>query len=711
MALNAKDLRRVRTGFDRGVRVAAIVMRAVVMGPVLMGIALSTGVQARAQLTESPAVPGAVVHVKVSVPPSPRVIPETLFGSFLEPIGHSTYGGLWAQVLENPSFEEGLWSANNVEERLRTTPELHRASQLGLPLPWQPLDATQGNRYLAVRGDAGNSAQSLLVMSLPGKEVGVLQEVYLPVKRELAYNGSLMVKDVRGPAAVSLTLRRHAHPEQVLASASVNTEAAQWTKYRFTLTLKAGSVAPLEPVDLVISLANDQRAEIDNVLLDPADAVEGMDPDEVRMARELESPVVRFGGNFTSAYDWHDGVGPQDKRVSKINPSWGIPEYNTFGTDEFLRFCELIHAQPQIALNLGTGAPAEAGDWVRYVDDRWGDRKGGLLWELGNELWGDFQIGYPSPERIAAVTLATSQAVRAVDPRARLIATGGDEDHFQDWNAHQLSNPPGTFNFLSTHFVVNDSVQKRNASEEFRTMAALALPWGLAPRMHAIQEQAAAAGHPEVRVAFTEWLMISDLHDGPNFTNLGGALFTGGFLNMLMRNSDVLSVSDMTGVMEFGGIWKKRAQVYGAPAYFVLREFSRAHPHLLLNVASDGPTYSITQGITRLPEIKDVPYLDCVAAEPEDKRKLLLTCVNRGLHRDLTAEFDLSGLQVAGLQVAGTEVQISTLAGDSILLENDEHHPDLVVPQHRTQRMPAKGTLLYSFPSASVTVIEVPLKK
>lgn len=697
MEVNTRLWQKMRQGsttFSSGAGLAVVLASA------------AAGVGAAGQLTDSAAIPSSPVHLKVSVPSSPRVIPDTLFGSFLEPIGHSTYGGLWAEVLENPSFEEGLWSANNVAEMLRLQPELHRASELGLPLPWQPLDAREGNRYLAVRGDAGNSAQSLLVMSLPGKEVGVLQEVYLPARRELAYNGSLMVKDVRGPAAVSITLRRHAHRDEVLASASVNTVGAGWKKYTFTLTLKAGAVAPLEPVDLVVSLANDARAEIDNVTLVPADAVEGMDPDELKMARALESTVVRFGGNFTSAYDWRDGIGPADKRVSKLNASWGIPEYNTFGTDEFLRFCALIGAQPQIALNLGTGTAAESGEWVRYVDSHWGDRKGGLLWEMGNELWGDFQIGYPSAERIAAVTLATSQAVRAVDPRARLIATGGDEDSFHDWNAHQLSNPVGTFNFLSTHFVVNDRVQLPGATDEFRTMAALALPWGLGPRMQAIHEQAVAAGQPDVRVAFTEWLMISDNRDGPNYTNLGGGLFAGGFLNMLMRNSDALAISDMTGIMEFGGIWKKHAQVYGAPAYWVLREYSRTHPHLLLDVRSDGPTYSVAQGTTRLPEIHDVPYLDCVATEPADKAKLLLTCVNRGLHRDVAAEFDLGALKVAG-----RDARISTIAGDNILLENDEHHPDLVVPKTGVQALGAEGNLRYSFPSASVTVIEIALAR
>jgi alpha-L-arabinofuranosidase len=127
---------------------------------------------------------------------------------------------------------------------------------------------------------------------------------------------------------------------------------------------------------------------------------------EIVLARALQAPLVRYGGNFTSGYHWRDGVGPLDQRVSRLNQAWGIPEYNHFGTDEFLRFCQLIGAEPQITLNLGSGTPEEAAEWVRYVNARWGDRSGGLLWELGNELWGTFQIGYPTLERVAALNEA-----------------------------------------------------------------------------------------------------------------------------------------------------------------------------------------------------------------------------------------------------------------------------------------------------------------
>ena len=85
-----------------------------------------------------------------------HAIPRTIYGTFLEPIGHSTYGGLWAQVLENPSFEDNLWSAGRIRQMLADRPELVESSGMGLPLPWQPLDGTQGWRYEPRWGDAAN---------------------------------------------------------------------------------------------------------------------------------------------------------------------------------------------------------------------------------------------------------------------------------------------------------------------------------------------------------------------------------------------------------------------------------------------------------------------------------------------------------------------------------------------------------------------------
>ncbi|MBI3667720.1 MAG: hypothetical protein HY236_16070, partial [Acidobacteria bacterium] len=435
-------------------------------------------------------------------------IPRTIYGTFLEAIGRSVYGGLWAQILENPSFEENLWSGENLRQMLGQEPALARSSGMGLPLPWEPLAYSQGWRYEPCWNDAANSFRSLLVMGLPDHQVGVRQQVYLPVHRTLRYTGSLYARTTGSPVGAEVSLRRRNHPEARLAQVALHLTSQQWARYEFSLQLSPGQLGPLDLADFVIALSNDGRALIDQALLFPADHVDGMDPEMIAMARALKTPLVRFGGNFTSGYHWRDGVGPLDRRVSMLNQAWGIPEYNHFGTDEFLRFCELVGAEPQIGLNLGSGTPEEAAEWVRYVNDRWGDRRGGLLWELGNELWGSFQIGYPTLGQVAARTKAFSDAVRRVDARARLIATGQDPDHFREWNAAQLGLGPDAYQFLSTHFVVGTAnLRRRDPAPEFIAEAAFALPVGLERSLREMKAQidADSSARGRVKIAFTEW--------------------------------------------------------------------------------------------------------------------------------------------------------------------------------------------------------------
>jgi alpha-N-arabinofuranosidase len=623
-------------------------------------------------------------------------IPRTIFGTFLEPIGKSIYPGLWAQALENPSFEENLWSFNSLRRRVEEEPALARASQIGLPHPWEPLDAAQGSRYEPRWGDAANSARSLYLMALPGKETGVRQQVYLPVHRIGRTTGSLWAKHAEGPMAIEVSLRRRNKPAEVLARAGLALAGRDWRKYEFALDLKPGAVATLEPVDFVVAARDETRALIDQAFLFPADQAGGMDPDMIEMCRALRTPLVRFGGNYTSGYHWRDGVGPMEKRVSMLNQAWGMPEYNHFGTDEFLDFCRRVGAEPQICLNLGSGTPEEAAEWVRYVNGKWG--RGGLLWELGNELWGTFQIGYPTLERVAERTRRFSQAVRAVDPGARLIATGQDPDHFREWNAQQLALPAGRFDFLATHFVVGaGGVRRREPPPDFIARSALALPVGLERQLREMKKQIDEAGAGErIRIAFTEWLFHGSNDSVPRFTNLGGALMTAGFLNALIRVADFTPISDMTGLIEFGGVWKKRGRVYGVPAYWAFRMYSTADIATPVAARASVETYDVSEGNNRIPEIKGVPYLDVVAALNEAGDRLTLLAVNRQLERDITA-----GLKLAGFTPAG-EARVTTLAGTGFSQINDEARPEAVRPVESVFRVAAE----YTFPRGSVTAIE-----
>ena len=651
---------------------------------------------------QSSAIP--VERAKISVDASKvssYKIPRTIYGSFLEPIGNAIYGGLWAEALTNPSFEDNLWSAVAIKKMLEERPELSRASELGLPLPWEPLDYADGSRYEPRWNDSANSYRSLFLMGLPEKQVGIRQKVYLPVHRILHYKASLYAKYASGPREVEVSICERNHAENTFAKAIIRLKGDDWSKYEFTLELPLGKLTDLESADFVIAVSNEGRVLLDQVSLMPADAIDGMDPDMIAMAKAMKSAIVRFGGNFTSAYNWRDGIGPRDRRVNMLNLSWGIPEYNYFGTDEFLRFCELIGAQPQIALNLGTGTPPEAAAWVQYVNSHWGDKAGGLLWELGNELWGDFQIGYPTVSRVAERTRATSEAVRQVDPRAKLIGTGGDPDLFHEWNAAQLANP-AAYNYLSTHFVVTtDKTVKQNASPDFKAAAAFALPVELERKLKDMRSQIqSTAGARDVKTAFTEWLFWSGENGGaPRFDNMGGAIDTAGFLNMLMRVADFVPISNMTGIVEFGGIWKKRGRVFGVPAYWAFTMYSNADATRPVKVQADAGTYNVTDGTSRLPNISEVPYVDVVAALNDAGDKLTLFCVNRHLTRDIPADIAINGFRPAA------KAMVRTLYADSIFEKNDEVNPNTIVPQPMELKV-ISSNLMYTFRHESVTVME-----
>src|SRR5262249_46045502 len=160
-------------------------------------------------------------------------------------------------------------------------------------------------------------------------------------------------------------------------------------------------------------------------------------------------------------------------------------------------------------------------------------------------------------------------------PQAKLIATGQDPDHYEEWNAAQLKTDAATFDYLSTHFVVTTTETiEHKPSPEFLAEASFALPVELGRKLEAMQQQidSVPAFSGKARIAFTEWLFIHPdgfTRPAPRFDNLGGAITSAAFFNMLMRHANIVPISDMTGIIEFGGIWKKREQVYGTPQYYV----------------------------------------------------------------------------------------------------------------------------------------------
>lgn len=97
--------------------------------------------------------------------------------------------------------------------------------------------------------------------------------------------------------------------------------------------------------------------------------IEGFRKDVVEAFRQIKMPVLRWpGGCFADAYHWKDGIGDKSTRKKMINIHWGgLVEDNSFGTHEFMRFCELVGCEPYIAGNVGSGTVEELAEWIEYM--------------------------------------------------------------------------------------------------------------------------------------------------------------------------------------------------------------------------------------------------------------------------------------------------------------------------------------------------------
>ena len=110
----------------------------------------------------------------------------------------------------------------------------------------------------------------------------------------------------------------------------------------------------------------------------PTADANGMRGDVIELARALKLPVVRYpGGNFVSAYNWEDGVGPRDKRPTRLDLAWHTSESNAVGVHEFAAWCASVGSEMMLAINLGSRGLDEARNFVEYVNgptgSHWGD--------------------------------------------------------------------------------------------------------------------------------------------------------------------------------------------------------------------------------------------------------------------------------------------------------------------------------------------------
>jgi len=619
----------------------------------------------------------------------PAVSPR-LFSNFLEHLGGAIYQGLWANVVYNPQFaadKQGrllLWSRDAGAE-------------------WTE-DGLEGR---SVRLEDGASVSQLVSM---------------PVHRQRRYAGGLWARAEGGTPRITVSLLRPDKPA-VFASQSLRPSARGWERIPLEILVPENALEKGEAARLRIACSGG-TIRLDMVELFPADHVDGMDPDVLAAARALRIELLRWpGGNFVSGYRWRDGIGPRERRPTRPNPAWWGLETHHFGTDEFMRLCRAIGARPQICVNAGDGTPEEAAAWVQYCNGSVDTPMGRLraanghpepyavrVWEIGNELYGDWQIGHTDAAGNAERFVRFRRAMLAADPAIEIIATGKGDEFSEDglarvdaWNealldaAKRDGRPP---EHLSLHPLVPLPADLGRHSYEEVYQSAMAHPqwwWqSYVPRLKR-QIQQRFGPHARTRIALSEWGIIVGGPGWlrfPNHDHQSGSVYAGLFLNALLRVADVVEIANVTALMHGGGIKRPGGVVYVDPMWHVQRMYGQARPERLAAVEVAGPCEDVpARG--RLPAVSAVPFLDVVAARRGSATLLFVT--NRDARSPRRAEIDLG--------FAPRSVHIETLAGDA-RQGNDPKNPRRIAP--RRQRLAASGHVLsHNFPPCSVSVLTV----
>ena len=99
----------------------------------------------------------------------------------------------------------------------------------------------------------------------------------------------------------------------------------------------------------------------------PIPNTRGIRNDVVAALKAIKVPNVRWpGGCFADEYHWRKGIG--SPRSVTLNPNWGgVIEPNIFGTNEFMDFLDQIGSEAYLSVNVGSGTPQEAAEWLEYL--------------------------------------------------------------------------------------------------------------------------------------------------------------------------------------------------------------------------------------------------------------------------------------------------------------------------------------------------------
>ena len=452
----------------------------------------------------------------------------------------------------------------------------------------------------------------------------------------------------------------------------------------------------------------------------------GFRKDVIELVKELQIPIIRYpGGNFVSNYYWEDGVGPISERPKRLDLAWRTTEPNEIGTDEFVKWCRLVGAEPMMAVNLGTRGITDARNLIEYCNHPSGSKysdmriKNGAkephnikVWCLGNEMDGPWQIGQKTAYEYGRLASETAKAMRLVDSDIELVACGSsftDMPTYPAWEAEILDLAYNEVDYISLHTYYGN---RDNDSSNFlaRTMDMDNFIKTVSSICDYIK--AKKRSKKTLMLSFDEWnvwyhsneadndemknrpwqLAPSLLEDHYTFED---ALVVGLMLMTLLKNSDRVRMACMAQLVNVIApiMTEQDGKAWRQTTFYPLMHVSKYGHGVALT-----PVLSSTKHDTA--EFNDVNDVESIAVWNEEKSELTIFAVNRDLEESIPLTCDVRDFEGYKL------VEHIELKHDDLKVRNDAQYEN-VAPTTVQDGNLYSGTLEVNLKSASWNVIRL----
>jgi len=398
---------------------------------------------------------------------------------------------------------------------------------------------------------------------------------------------------------------------------------------------------------------------------------DGFRKDVIEAIKNLNVSVLRWpGGHFADTYRWKDGIGRQESRPVRPNlvPHWPghSPQRNIIGTDEYVRYCRKVGAEPYIVVNCSTGDATEAAEWVEYCNGQentfWANerRKNGnenphavRYWGLGNEIGIESQVGYLPPAEYALKARDYAKLMRAVSPDIRIAACGShiwDRDWGIAWDFEVVRQLYRYVDLLAIHTYVNNDDDDFKKYMGFSNVINRRIENTAAAIQSAIA-QTHGADDPVIQravtIAMDEWCVYSCSKSNPS-TNyeqsytFEDALVMAMYLNSYINHCSAVTLANGSELVNcIAPIRTKGDKLLLQSIYYPMAMYAAANSGEALDIFCESDDYETSHKM--LGKFRTA-YLDMSCSHQGET--IVLNVVNKSASETIVLDVEVSGMAV-----------------------------------------------------------------